>query len=1034
MACGNKLVQRQEDYVEAERRQVTVLFSDLSGYTAMSEKLDPEDVRDIMSTIFQKTSEIVAKYEGQIDKLIGDAVMVLFGIPDSHEDDPVRAIKAAMEIHRFVDEIAPRHEKRIGRNICMHTGINTGVVVSGEIDLKMGKEKVLGDTINLASRLTDFARSGEIVVGKTTHYHTARHVDFEALKPLTVKGKSKQVEAFRVKGIKEKPESVHRISGMRSGLIGRGKELASLKEAVGRLEKGKGTIFTITGEAGSGKSRLVDDLKESIEDNRLSWREAHAHAYSHSIPFSLWIDFFSHLWHIEESDTQEGIRSKIESAIENLNQQTAEIAPFIGSLYSLPYPETADIDPGFLKGKLTESIETVLSILSKQERTILYFEDLQWADPSSVELLRSMLEQIKYPVLFICVSRPLFSLLSGARADRIQGDVEEIRLTPLSAIEQQAMVESLLQTDMPPGELVSFINSKTEGNPFYVEEVVNNLIESAILVKEERHWKLTSSLDETNVPSTIQGVISARLDRLDREKRGILQVASVIGRTFYHSVLREVSRIQEDLEESLSDLCQIDLIRIHALDPEMEYIFKHALMQDVVYGSLLKSDRRNIHERIALIMERIFTERLGEFYETIAYHYSKAGNVEKAIDYLMKSGEKSLARYAAEEAHQYYQEAYELLVNKAEQTEKDRDLLFDLLDKWGLVFYYYGDFKRQYDVFKKHESAARSLPNKAKSGMFFAWIGQALIYCGNHYDAHRYLNDASELGQEANDRKVVAYACCWLSWLCCDMGKFNEGITNGERALEIARSLEHDQYLIFKSLCGISYNYSGIGDVDKTLKYGRTALEYGSNHSNIRAMVVANEALVKGYFGAGDFPKAVKHAQEAVRIAKDVFYYYNSLVFLMFAQLYSGNMEEAEDAAKKLLLNAKARFVRYHMYFAKAVLGVVSVYRGELRRGFCLMKEANRVYLNSADKYFHLIVEAVIGEVFLGIIESTRPVSLAIILKNILFCLTILPFAKKRSREHLLEAIRVAEQIGSKGLLAQAYEALGRLHHIQTST
>ena len=305
--CGQDLKEAPEskDTIpesEGERKYVTVLFSDLSGYTAMSEKLDPEEVKEIMGRIFGEIAQVVTKYEGFIEKFVGDAVMAIFGVPKAHEDDPVRAIRVAREIHDRIEGLSPEIEKRIGRSISMHTGINTGLVVTGEINMEKGTHGVAGDTVNLASRLQSLAKKGEILVGHDTFRQAEGHYSFEAFKPMAVKGKSEPVKIYKVSSPRDKPITTHRLSGLIADLIGRRAEIAQLHAAIDNLRKGKGKIFSLCGNAGTGKSRLVEEFKNSLDLKEIQWIEGHAYAYSQNIPYFPLIDLLNRVFQIEEGD------------------------------------------------------------------------------------------------------------------------------------------------------------------------------------------------------------------------------------------------------------------------------------------------------------------------------------------------------------------------------------------------------------------------------------------------------------------------------------------------------------------------------------------------------------------------------------------------------------------------------------------------------------------------------------------------------------------------------------------------------------
>ncbi|HEA65668.1 MAG TPA: zinc-ribbon domain-containing protein, partial [Desulfobacterales bacterium] len=385
--CGKRLAEYVETEkkvpeFEGERKHVTVLFSDLSGYTVMSERLDPEEVKEITSRIFGEISKIVDKYDGFIEKYAGDAVMALFGAPKGHEDDPIRAVKAAREIHELVDGMSPEIESRIEQPISMHTGINTGLVVTGEVDMERGTHGVAGDTINLASRLSNLAKPGEIQIDVDTCRQVEGHFTCEYLEETTVKGKADSVMVHKVLSQRDKPVTIHRLSGLRADLVGRKVELAELSEAVENLQEGRGRIFSICGAAGTGKSRLVEEFKATLDFEQIQWIEGHAYAYSQNIPYFPLIDLLNRVLHIEENDPPEKIREKVESGIEYLVGKQEDVVPYVGGLYSLSYPEVEDVSPEFWKSGLQAAILVILSALANKAPTIYFLEDLHWADPS----------------------------------------------------------------------------------------------------------------------------------------------------------------------------------------------------------------------------------------------------------------------------------------------------------------------------------------------------------------------------------------------------------------------------------------------------------------------------------------------------------------------------------------------------------------------------------------------------------------------------------------------------------------------------
>jgi class 3 adenylate cyclase/tetratricopeptide (TPR) repeat protein len=872
----------------------------------MSEKLDPEEVKEITGKLFDQISKVVGKYDGFIEKYAGDAVMALFGANQSHEDDPVRAVKAAHKIHGLVESMSPQYEDAVGQPLQMHSGINTGLVVTGELNLEKGVHGVAGDTINVAARLSATAKAGDILVDHETYTRTEGYFQFENLEPVQLKGKTNAVQVYKFLSVKKHPQKIHRLHGLRAELIGRKAEMAQLSEAVENLEKSQGVVFSIIGAAGTGKSRLVEEFKAGLDLDKIQWREGQAFPYAQSIPYFPLIDLISNAIQIDEGDSPEAVKEKIESSLEVLIGEKQDIAPYIGSLYALDYPEIEEVSPEFWKAELQKAILMVLTALAQRAPTVICLEDLHWADPSTLELVHFLLSEIRHPIFFLCVYRPTISPFSTHQINAMAIPHQELHLRDLSLSEAQNMVESLLKTDAIPKDLLKFIRNKVEGNPFYLEEAINSLIESKILVPENGDWRVDRPITESEISATIQGVIAARVDRLEQESKRILQEASVIGRSFYYEILKRISEIKDNIDRSLSGLEHFDLIKTKSIQPDLEYIFKHALTQEVVYNGLLKKERRKIHERIGCVIEELFKNRLPEFYETLGYHFKMGQSIHKAIDYLMKSGEKSLRRYALDESNQYYQEAYDLLTRKmADFSMKEKRLLVHLLVEWALVFYYRGDFKGLNKLLSAHEDLAETVEKDESVGMFFAWLGFVLYFRGKPQESYQYLQKAVKIGEESNSQLVIGYACTWLPFTCSGLGLFDEGITYGMRAKEISKSIAQDQYLYFKSRAALGFVYFYQGNRKETYNAGKTILDYGRRYSNIRSQVMGYWIMAFSFILDGNYSAIIESLEKALQISADPFY--SQFVKLSLGNVYaaSGEFSKAEG-----LLNEVASYSR----------------------------------------------------------------------------------------------------------------------------
>jgi tetratricopeptide (TPR) repeat protein len=953
--------------------------------------------------------------------------MAIFGVPKAHEDDSVRAVRAAREIHQLVDTISPEVKKRTGQSISMHTGINTGLVVTGEVDIDRGTHGIAGDTINLASRLSNLAKPDEIVVDVDTCRQIEGHFTCEYRETTTVKGKADPVEVHQVLSQREKPVTIRRLSGVRADLVGRKVELAELSEAVENLTAGKGRIFAIYGDAGTGKSRLVEEFKATLDLAEIQWIEGHAYAYAQNIPYFLIIDLLNRVFQIEEGDSSEKVRGKLESGLKQLIGNDEDKLPYIGGLYSLSYQELEKVSPEFWKTRLQEAMQAILTALAKRAPTVFFLEDLHWADPSSVELFRRVCLAIRQPAVVLCVYRPTFNLFTSNQLSSLGKIYHEIRLHDLSLSDAQGMLESLLKTDRIPSDLTRLVRSKAEGNPFYLEELVNSLIESDTLIRDDDSWKLTRPITESDISSSLHGLISGRLDRLEKKTKRILQEASVIGRAFLYEILIKISEFEGRIERRLSNLERLDLIRTRALQPDLEYMFKHALTQEVVYNGLLKKERQQIHEQIALVMESLFQDRLSEFYETLAFHFTQGRSINKAVDYLVKSGEKSLARYAVEEAHQYFRQAFDTLSPIENKSEEEKIILIDILNSWGYAYYYLGEFKEFIDLFSSHQSVAEALDDKDRLGMYYSWLGIAIWMAGKPKDSYEYLCKALELGENYGNQKVVGYACTWLTWACAELGLFNEGIGFGERAQKIAESFPSDQYLFFKSLAALCFIYWMKGDTRKVFEGGKLLLKYGEDKANSRSRVFGHWVYSWGHILVGDMKASQRSCEKAVEVALDPFYSQFPKASLGYAYLSDGQFQEAENVLNSLLNFSEPRAIGELIGWSYIFLAPTLIAQGHMSQGLNMLEKARQLSARNQRRMVYAVSEYLFGKTYLQM-TTGPPTTFSILSKNIGFLVKNMPFAGKKAEEHFNRAIEILREIGANGRLGMAYLDLGMLY------
>jgi class 3 adenylate cyclase/tetratricopeptide (TPR) repeat protein len=704
---------------EAERKRITALFSDLTGYTVMTERLDPEEVKEITSRIFDGIRDVVSKYEGFIERFAGDGVLVLFGVPQVHEDDPIRAVRAAWEIHQYVETLSPRYETKVGRTLSMHSGINTGLAVTGDDDKAKGTYGVTGEAINVAARLSELAGAGEILVGAKTHRASKNHFTFQTLQPRKVRGKSEFIRIYKLVSAKAPASAASRKRKVSSEMVGRDQEMARLESQVIKAINGEGSVVNVIGEAGIGKSRLIAELKRKEVMKPVTLLEGRAISIGKNLSFHPIIDLLKHWAEIIEDDSESEAFDKLENAIRSVHpEETNEILPFIATLMGMKLKERHAERVKGIEGKALEKLiakNARALIIKGSELTPMVFvmEDLHWADTSSLELLGVLYRlSDRYKLLFINVFRPGYlereDRKLAAIGEKFSDCFVEIALQPLEKSDSETLVKSILTIKDFPYLLKDQIVDRTGGNPFFIEEVVRSLIDEGAIVRNEKGvFKVTEKIDNVVIPPTINDVLMAKIDRLDEQTRELVKVASVIGRSFFDRIIKNVANSINDMDGRLAYLKDIQLVRGHIRMGELEYLFKHALAQEAAYGSILVRKRKAIHLKVANSIENVFHERLHEFYGMLAYHYTKGEHGEKAEQYMIKAGEEALKSSASSEALYYFQEALQLFLakyghdadpEKLANFEKNIALALFHKAQWSEAVKYFGNVLERWEM------------------------------------------------------------------------------------------------------------------------------------------------------------------------------------------------------------------------------------------------------------------------------------------------------------------------------------------------
>lgn len=778
----------QDAPASQQRKQVTVLFADVSGFTAMSETLDAEVVTETMNAVWQQLDSIIVEHGGTIDKHIGDAVMALWGVRAAREDDPPRAIRAGLAMQDALASLADD-----GPALQMRTGINTGPVVLGEVGTQ-GEFTAIGDTVNLASRLEQAAPVGRVLISHETYRHVTGAFEVAEQAPVMLKGKSEPVKTYVVHSARARAffEPSRGVEGVTTTLVGREAEMDSLRQKFAAVSGGAGANFvTVAGEAGVGKSRLVHEFSTWLDSqpDGAALFMARARHESQSLPYSLWRDLFRYRFGIRDSDAPAEVIAKFRDGMSK--HIPPERADLVGHFVGFDFSSSAAV----AKLMATNSLATLaqadlthyLDSLLDAQPLVLLLEDVHWADEGSIGLLKHVLRELKTErLLVVALARPqLFERWPEWEAG-FPG-ASRLELESLSPEASHQLVHDILRhVENVPESLHALVVRGAEGNPFYVEELVKMLIDEGAIVRDEEVWRLVKQPGEIHVPSTLTGILQARLDSLPPDEREALQLASVVGRQFWDQTVAAMAE-QQDANATLGRAQGRELIfrqAESAFANAGEYLFKHAMLREVVYETVLLKLRRQHHTRVAQWLEENAGERVNEFLSLIAHHYELAGENALAADYLVRSGEELVKVANFRSAWEVLARAQDLLPD--DQTETQVRLLRLMGDTRRNM----GEFAEALALYEQGLPDARAAGNKLELAHLLNGSGETASLQGNFGEARTYLEEAIAVARDAGLPDLQAVAQATLGSVYRDTGEFDKGIELLEEAQAIAAKTE----------------------------------------------------------------------------------------------------------------------------------------------------------------------------------------------------------------------------------------------------
>lgn len=847
--------------VEGERRQVTILFGDLSGFTAMSETMDPEQVVEVVNQYFDTMVEIAARYGGHIDKFMGDALMVLFGAPVAHEDDPLRACLAAIEMLEAMDRFSAERKM----DLAMSIGLNTGEVVALNVGSKERMEyTVIGDGVNLAARLEKVATARQCVIGENTYRQVRGKIKLKRLKPVMVKGKSRLQNVYLIEG---RMEEAGQSGALRSGsikLVGRMAEMESIRQSIEKAKSGRGQVVAITGEPGVGKSRVAKELELVAKDRGFRFAKGKCHSYSGNIAYLPFIRQMGLLLSLEERDSPQRKQEKVREGLHMMD--LGDYEPFLGSLLGLDYPEIETLDPEKRKRKTFQGIGELYRRLGERQPLCLAFEDLQWADSLSLELLEHLVDALPGQTWLVCADyRPELALPFIARPCCLS-----INLRPLGKQEVWQMVSYLAAVSDVDDQVLDKLLDRTEGNPLFIEEVIRHLLSGRLVKREGENLVPTKRFGKMTLPNTVASVVLGRVDRLGEELRRALQYAAVIGKEFDRTVLAKLLKEPEERVQSLLDNLEHfeGLLYSKLMDTRRIYEFHSTTTHEAAYSTLLKQRRKELHGRVAMTLETEYRDNLWIHLEDLAHHYYNSSNLDKASLYLHRAGDKSRNLYANSSALDFYQKGLEVL----KHLKNTRQALLEtaeLLGAQGAIFRLTGDRER---ALKNFTQAAKIARQEGEDGAERKYLLTASITYDMLGQARRAMALWNRIQKEAGDKEdheAQALALQNQGLLYLRKGEVPRAMDNFQRALKVFEQMKAKRHLA-RINDNLSQAHEMMGNIDQAVQHISRALELSSEINYLEGVAIFSNNLGQLMLTQGELDEANRHFQSALTMSRKI--------------------------------------------------------------------------------------------------------------------------------------------------------------------
>lgn len=1001
--------------IEGERKLVTILFADVANSTSMFENLDPEAVHEIMDGCFRILMDQIHRYEGSINQFRGDGVMALFGAPIAHEDHAQRACYASLSIQRSLQPYADRLKKDYGIDFWMRIGLNSGHVVVGAIgdDLRMDYT-AQGDTANLASRMESNAVPGGVLVSKNTYRPAREFFEFESVGKIRLKGKQEPVEAYRL--LKATDVTTRIAASSAKGLtpfVGRKREMETLEDAFEKARSGQGQVIGVVGEAGVGKSRLLLEFRNALPKGEYTFVEGQCLHFGSSMPYLPILDVLRSFIGVKEGEQEQTIRDRLNDKVLGLDSSLQTVIPPFQDLLSLAVEDDgyARLEPKQKREKTFEALRDLLVRGGRDRPIVLAVEDLHWIDKTTEEFLDYLIGWLPAAhILLLLLYRPEYTHPWGSKSYYAKIGVDK-----LSTGTSTELVQTILEGGDVAPELRELIMSRTSGNPLFMEELTHSLLENGSVQKLEGQFLLTRKDSEIQVPDTIQGIIAARMDRLEEGLKRIMQVAAVIGREFAFTILQAVTEMKEDLKSNLLNLQGLEFIYEKSLFPELEYIFRHALTQEVAYNSLLVKRRKEIHERIGRAIEQLYADRLEEFYEMLAFHYSKSADQIKAFQYLKMSGTKATRNHSLWEAFRFYKEAIHSIKSLPDTEENRRQLLEVTHDiTKPMAFLGYPDDSLQ--ILEEGRNHSTELGDRRGRVTFLSRIGHYHFVRANPVAGIRFGEECFRDSEEMQDEELMVAVGNELCGSYNMSGRHMGVIDVAPKIIRIIERTERQRdffgrpfnpYVDLHGYCGMSMGLTG--NFDKATMLCERGLAFAKQLGHLPSLGFVEACYSYVLFPLGNGRSVIEHARKAFEYSEEGQVPLTAglaRTLLGIGHYLLGELETAEEHMRQALELKREAGLQFFLGHDHRALGGVHLARGDFEKARFHAREALNLSLRNQTKENEGLSRILLGTI-IGKTEQSK------------FDEALLS---------IMEGIEILEELRLRPLYAMGYVDLGQLY------